>query len=60
MGLKNFDPSVFKVAEPPCAKCKSKDMDFKLYTNFEGTGMDWVQWYCKKRDCGYYVNIEIV
>jgi hypothetical protein len=56
----NFDGSVFKVKDPPCIKCHSPALDFKLYENYDGSGMDWVQWYCKHANCGFYINVEIV
>ena len=56
----NFDGGVFQVKDPPCMKCHSSALDFKLYENLNDTGVDWVQWYCKREDCGFYINVEIV
>nr|MDO8112554.1 hypothetical protein [Candidatus Sigynarchaeota archaeon] len=55
-----FDPRVFKVNDPPCSKCHENGMDFHLHKNFSGLGMDWLQWFCKNSDCGYYINVEIL
>jgi hypothetical protein len=54
----NYDPSVFRVRDPPCGNCHLNDLDFKLYENYNDTGMDWVQWYC--HICGHYINVEIL
>nr|MDO8109465.1 hypothetical protein [Candidatus Sigynarchaeota archaeon] len=56
----NFNPDVFKVKEPPCIKCHENDLDFKLFEDVNGDGLDWVQWYCKNTSCGYYMNVELV
>ncbi|MEX2684387.1 MAG: hypothetical protein Q6373_022640 [Candidatus Sigynarchaeota archaeon] len=46
--------------DPPCGKCHEYSMDFKLYENFNHTGIDWVQWFCKSVNCGHYINVEIL
>ncbi len=53
-----YDRSVFRVRDPPCAKCHGHNLDFKLYENYGGSGTDWVQWYCIL--CGHYINVEIL
>ncbi len=60
MNRPTYDPSVFRVRDPPCGKCHGHDLDFKLYENYNGTGIDWVQWYCKNSHCGHYINVEIL
>ncbi|HME55602.1 MAG TPA: hypothetical protein VKM55_25575 [Candidatus Lokiarchaeia archaeon] len=55
----HYDASVFRVKDPPCAKCH-ESMDFKLYEDFNGSGLDWLQWYCKQATCGYYFNVELL
>jgi hypothetical protein len=56
----NYDPSVFKVENPTCNKCHAGSLDFKLFEDLDGSGADWIQWYCKNDDCGYYINVEIL
>nr|MDO8109464.1 hypothetical protein [Candidatus Sigynarchaeota archaeon] len=57
---KNYTPDVFKVNDPPCDKCHQGGMDFKLFENFNGDGLDWVQWFCKNDNCGHFINVELV
>ncbi len=54
-----YDASVFKVKEPECKNCHAGHLEFKIFENFNGNGIDWLQWYCTQ-NCGYYMNVEIV
>jgi hypothetical protein len=58
MNRPTYDPSVFRVRDPPCGKCHGNNLDFQLFENYGNTGMDWVQWYCTL--CGHYLNVEIL
>ncbi|HME52983.1 MAG TPA: hypothetical protein VKM55_12250 [Candidatus Lokiarchaeia archaeon] len=60
MMSENFDRSVFNVQDPSCTKCHSPSLDFELIEDYAGSGMDWVQWYCKHEGCDYYINVEIL
>ncbi len=51
------DSRVFAVPEPPCKKCDSR-LDFQIFENYDESGMDWIQWFCKNH-CGFYYNAEI-
>jgi len=55
----NFDARVFNVKDPVCMNCHAGHLDFKLYEDYGGPGVDWLQWYCTQ-NCGYYLNVEIV
>ena len=55
----NYDPRVFRVKDPPCVKCHDS-MDFIFYANFNGSGLDWLQFYCKNSNCGYFFNVELL
>ncbi len=52
-----FVLQVFKVHDPPCPACKN-DMDFNMFIDYQGTGQDWIQWFCIY--CGYMKNVEIL
>jgi hypothetical protein len=55
-----YNPRVFQVESPPCKKCHAGSLDFKLFEDLDGTGTDWIQWYCQNEECGYYFNVEIL
>ena len=57
--MSQYIEEIFQVHEPPCDTCH-KELDFKLFENYNDSGMDWVQWYCKKENCGFYFNVEIL
>jgi hypothetical protein len=56
----NYDPRVFQVENPPCKKCHASSLEFKLFEDLDGTGTDWIQWYCQSDGCGNYINVEIL
>lgn len=58
MDRQNFDPSVFRVMDPPCDLCHAADLDFRIYENYNDSGIDWLQWFCE--NCGNCRNVEIV
>ncbi|HME56364.1 MAG TPA: hypothetical protein VKM55_29465 [Candidatus Lokiarchaeia archaeon] len=53
-----FDPSVFQVHDPHCQQCSS-DLEFTIVEDLNGTGTDWIQWYCKS-NCGFYYNVQLI
>jgi len=53
-----FDSRVFQVQEPHCKNCNG-EIEFTLIENLNGTGIDWIQWYCKNK-CGYYYNVQLI
>jgi len=55
---RNYDPTVFQVQDPPCSQCHAHDLEFRLYENYGGSGVDWLQWFCE--NCGNCMNVEIV
>jgi len=55
----NFDERVFNVKDPLCTKCHSAALDFKLFEDYDGSGTEFVEWYCKHENCGFYVDVEI-
>ncbi len=54
---RKFEPAVFFVNNPKCKRCAA-DLEFRLFENFEQTGLDWIPWYCS-RGCGFHFAIEI-
>ncbi len=59
MASVTFDRNVFQIRDPPCMKCH-EEMDFKLFENFNNSGIDWLQWCCRNTNCGTCINVEIL
>nr|MDO8116187.1 hypothetical protein [Candidatus Sigynarchaeota archaeon] len=51
------DPAVFVINDPKCPLCDA-GLDFTVHENYEGTGIDWITWYCKD-GCGFYLSAPI-
>lgn len=58
MARRRFIEEVFAVKEPSCPVCRHV-MDFSIFENFEGSGVDWIQWRCTG-GCGFLKNVEIL